>query len=232
MSISFYNKDILNTFVEFLYKSSELRFVVVDNLIYKNRDNEWSDEVSDQEIFEDFKSDLKIHPNIDRCTDYCTCNYSKDKEDDQKDEEIDDENHDNHNYIETKSKIDYYIKKEIDELIVNEFIDNGSCKNHIDAFEKILLNDNYEIFPKDKKVIFENIRGFNYDHRGSDHTFIKLDYFDKYQLPDNTLKSFLEGLYKIKSHKFDKWYELFCKIKSLTQKGNQIIIQFNFDHGS
>ena len=41
----------------------------------------------------------------------------------------------------------------------------------------------------------------------------------------------LTGFHKMKSHKFDYWYELFCDT-NVKVKDNEVIVNLNFDHGS
>lgn len=88
------------------------------------------------------------------------------------------------------------------------------------------------VFPADYTVTLVNTSGFNRDKRGQDKTAIKLDYHDSFQLQKNTLKNFLQGLYRIKSHKFDKWYELFSDVKLEIDGEKNITVSVRFDHGS
>ncbi len=79
-----------------------------------------------------------------------------------------------------------------------------------------------------------NSCGFNEDHRGSDHTMIKLDFHDDYELPDMcSLEEFANACYRLKSHKFDYWYELFCGCSvTRDEDNNTVTITISFDHGS
>lgn len=89
------------------------------------------------------------------------------------------------------------------------------------------------MFPEKYKVVLYNSSGFNDDVRGSDLTDIKLDYCAIYVLPNNTYKSLCDGLYRIKSHKFDKWYELYIRARiKIDDTANTINISVAFDHGS
>lgn len=88
------------------------------------------------------------------------------------------------------------------------------------------------MFPETCRVKLINADGINPDHRGSDHMFVELDYNRSFTLKKNTLGEFVEGMYRIKSHKTDKWYELlFCHVKCVEKKG-EITFVLNFDHGS
>lgn len=100
---------------------------------------------------------------------------------------------------------------------------------------------NTVIFPEKMTVKFINVSGFNSDHRGSDHTKIKLDVHREFTLRGPTLRDFVEGFFRIKSHKFDLWYELFTDIQKFQlSKSNpsdpsaqsNLTLWFSFDHGS
>lgn len=84
----------------------------------------------------------------------------------------------------------------------------------------------------DKSVIIYNPCGFNHDHRGSDHTLLKLPWVEKVNLgKEFTLYDLLTGYYNLKSHKFDNNYELFCDASSKLV-GDSIQVKLYFDHGS
>lgn len=90
------------------------------------------------------------------------------------------------------------------------------------------------MFPKNYKVTLINKSGINYDHRGSNHTKIELDFHTSWELKDNRYKTFVHGLYRIKSHKFDRCYELFLYITNVEvdRENKTIKIVLKFDHGS
>ena len=76
-----------------------------------------------------------------------------------------------------------------------------------------------------------NISGFNSDHRGSDHCQIFLKFYDKFVIHGPiTLDKFIDVSYKIKSHKFDNWYEFFWGIY-VTKNNNDLSVSVQFDHG-
>jgi len=81
------------------------------------------------------------------------------------------------------------------------------------------------------KINLINESGFNDDHRGSDHNMFNLSYCDDVTLSDPTLDEFVCALYQIKSHKYDKWYELYTDSK-VEINGNDLVIKTSFDHGS
>jgi hypothetical protein len=73
--------------------------------------------------------------------------------------------------------------------------------------------------------------GFNIDHRGSDHCELELTFESHVRLNNPTFNEFICALYTIKSHKFNKWYELYCRCKIIKISGGFRILM-DFDHGS
>lgn len=108
-------------------------------------------------------------------------------------------------------------------------IDDEECDTKI--IEKFFQNISKLIFPSKYKVTLKNLSGINHGHRGSDHMPIELDYHDSFVLENNRFDTFIDGCYRIKSHKFDTHYELFCEA-CINKKQNEITISFDFDHGS
>ncbi len=73
---------------------------------------------------------------------------------------------------------------------------------------------------------------FNEDHRGSDHLRILLDFPHQIELPSFfTLKDLAESVFRLKSHKFDTFYEMFTAM-DLLQSDNCYIGDLCYDHGS
>lgn len=104
------------------------------------------------------------------------------------------------------------------------------------------------LFKNYTSILLINVSGTNYDHRGSDHFQYSLPFSTEYRIYNPTFKDFVNALYMIKSHKADKWYELYsnCQVQSLKSPGtklsiddidknsesNEFIIKLSFDHGS
>ncbi len=97
------------------------------------------------------------------------------------------------------------------------------------------------LFPDHMKVEFVNPHGVNNDHRGSDHTEIGLDFHDYWVLRGPKLRDFVEGYFRVKSHKFENWYELFGDVQKCElvqnhvnepEKTATLTFTFDFDHGS
>jgi hypothetical protein len=100
-------------------------------------------------------------------------------------------------------------------------------------YDRIKLNK--KLFKNNTVFYIVNTSGKNDDHRGSDHFEYKIPYVDKVRLINPTLKELIYNLYFIKSHKCDKWYELYCdtEFSSKKYKYNDVYtINIVFDHGS
>lgn len=111
-----------------------------------------------------------------------------------------------------------------------------------DKSKKIILdiyaNNNIETskvkFISGSDIVIKNKCGFNYDHRGLNHTLIELPFLSKINLGKNfSLKDLIIANSNLKSHKFDYWYELYtgCDVKK-NEKKNSIVIELKYDHGS
>lgn len=74
---------------------------------------------------------------------------------------------------------------------------------------------------------------FNYDVRGADECLLPTgdDFIDNVELTNPTLEEFAITLYRMKSHKWNYWYELFCYC-NIKRKDDKLIIFLCFDHGS
>ncbi len=79
-----------------------------------------------------------------------------------------------------------------------------------------------------------NTNGFNYDHRGSDHCQLEMDFDPDQELTcPVTLDQLFDALYRIKSHKWDHHYEMHWSCKTSLSKDDQSLdVTLMFDHGS
>uniref|UniRef100_A0A6C0C9F3 Uncharacterized protein n=1 Tax=viral metagenome TaxID=1070528 RepID=A0A6C0C9F3_9ZZZZ len=81
-------------------------------------------------------------------------------------------------------------------------------------------------------LTIKNTCGRNEDHRGSNHCNIYLPMHDKVVMTKfATLYDLAIAYYRLKSHKWDRWYELFSYAMPVRKK-NDIIVNLVFDHGS
>jgi hypothetical protein len=137
---------------------------------------------------------------------------------------------------------------EQDLKIANKYFTIDDYKRIINPMKKEIKKYGYntQCFDPNKRVILHNVKKINRDKRGTTYLDIistklnknklRLNFHKEWELEDNTLLSFLEGLYQIKSHKFDNWYELFSGVSSYLEEkfyGKNILhIFIDFDHGS
>jgi hypothetical protein len=141
---------------------------------------------------------------------------SDDEENDEEnDEEKDDEEDDNNDYYKNDNKNEYKESSKIIEQLSNLELGPKEIK-----------------FISKKNIKIINKNGFNNDHRGSDHTLLKLPFVSELELgTEFTLYDLLVANSNLKSHKFDNWYELYCGTKC-KQTQNLVTIELDFDHGS
>lgn len=107
-------------------------------------------------------------------------------------------------------------------------------KSELDILSGNALDKIYLQYPKD--LILHNKPGFNYDHKGSDHTKLILDFDPNAIIRCNngqlSFEDFADACFRIKSHKFDFWYELYCGVDLLIDSNDKLIADIDFDHGS
>lgn len=137
----------------------------------------------------------------------------------------------------------------------NANIQHIECDPHAKWLWNYSLNSNYQydkdsgiVYPESKQVwsclnthlneifIFGTITlinkdGVNPDHRGSDHCLISLPFDKELVLINPTFDQFVIALYRLKSHKFDTWYELYIK-SIVTAQANGYECELTYDHGS
>jgi hypothetical protein len=145
---------------------------------------------------------------------------------------------------------DWHIKCEIDSY---DYYDNNSSiisilKNEtlviIEKLHKFLQSHPDSLytssgihFKSDNLFNFVNKDGVNPDRRGSDHLEVILPFESEIYLSCNsTFYELLVVAHKIKSHKFENNYELFCGVSNLTYQGKNnyycVKVELSFDHGS
>jgi hypothetical protein len=85
-----------------------------------------------------------------------------------------------------------------------------------------------------EKEYLHNTRGFNIDDRGSDDSTHPMDFHLDWELGKTfTVLQFAEGLFRLRSHKWDGWYELYCRYKyKYCSLKSRNVMNLDFDHGS
>lgn len=115
----------------------------------------------------------------------------------------------------------------------NEYADKNISTTNIDLIKKIIKCKYKKILLIGyESLILKNNSGYNDGHCGSNHCNIYLKFYEtistKKSISLNTLAKYF---YKLKSHKWDKWYESFADIEYILHNKN-FLIKLNFCHGS
>lgn len=147
-------------------------------------------------------------------------------------------------YNKIESNINYYFafKPTLYEYD-NEDYENGYIddpESHIMIELIILLKDdkyglNDITFIHKYTLQLVNKAGINDDERGHENDIygVRLKFASRYTLLSNfTLLDLVFACYRIKSCKFNKWYELYCDIDKIKKFKNTLKVYVNFDHGS
>lgn len=201
------NKDFIPILVKCISEYFHFDYVIYNNQPYYERCNNWQTTCK------------KYRPSYDS---YIECNgYSEECEAPP-------------NIFPTcGDDVKYVLKCEL--IDVNELRDyfdiNNKIKHVIDNMNKINNPDNV-FFAGYDTITFYNPCGINRDHRGSNHCKIDLQFYNVYTIEQPiTLHKLAFGLFRIKSHKWDKWYELYSEC-TFREINNTLFIRANFDHGS
>jgi len=115
--------------------------------------------------------------------------------------------------------------------------DDDGYHDQIYSYESLELIKTYNlhdiIIKSNKFFVFYNKNGFNRDHRGSDHTKLMLDFNNEYCVNKKcSLYELADMYYRIKSHKFENNYELYCRTELTSSSGYIYKFKLQFDHGS
>ena len=129
---------------------------------------------------------------------------------------------------------DKYIYKFKDEVDLESFDINPIIISEIHGFlmkysPKKLKIGNYT----DLKV--SNYHGVNKDARGIRYLDWRLYFWEEYNISNDngiTFHDLIIAAYKVKSHKFENNYEMYCSIKNIHNSDNKLCIDLKFDHGS
>ena len=147
-------------------------------------------------------------------------------------------------YLESALK-DYFIQQTLKIFCINKIVKNNIIYNSNKYLNNDLINDIDQFKNRNiknlkfcsnsfKKIILINPCGFNYDKRGENTFDIELDFYKRVELiAPITILDFIDGIYRIKSHKLDYWYELYSGIRlEYNKEKNILTLIFDFDHGS
>jgi len=97
--------------------------------------------------------------------------------------------------------------------------------------ESFLKKYNLDDVPIDGYVYLVNLVGPNTDFRGSDHCIATLEFNNKVRLSSPTVKEWVHAINSLRSHHFDKHYEMYCT-SIVGYSSNSVVVSLDFDHGS
>ena len=121
-------------------------------------------------------------------------------------------------------EIEYVIEYLLNDSDYQEEYVINKVEHYID-----MIKTNKKILPN---ITLHNLAGYNSDKRGSDRTCPVLDFSTTYKVEGNTITDLAEAYYRVKSHKFDNWYEMFMKVVEVNKNQDTFDVYIDFDHGS
>ena len=150
--------------------------------------------------------------------------------------------------VKENDDLQYIVEYIIDcDDMLEKYEENIKCDNFPRLYHEI--SDNYSasniLLIGYNEITITNECGINEDHRGSTHCAVDLKYECNVEFKDLiTLHDLVTTFYRIKSHKFNKGYEMYCAVKSgffnihsknkktsSTEK-YRLVCNVDFDHGS
>lgn len=155
------------------------------------------------------------------------------------DDEYDNDYEYNYYYRRNLKFVNHYIKDddyiyEFNKDICLGYYENDKLINELHSF--LLENSPKKLCISNFKTItLTNNNGVNHDARGVKFMDWKLYFWNSYPVGKDlniTLHDLIIAAYKIRSHKFENHYELFCGIENLHIKNGHLFINTCFDHGS
>lgn len=233
-------KEILKILLLIIGRGTYIESIGHNNKTYYQTGNDWGDSYGDDKRNEEYDPDIWCDGYMDGCK------YSdEDEKLLEKHKVIPQNNGEAVVYPEMRKRLkkeeivkyNMDLKHVLDDEItfecIEEELDCEQClKDEIINKIKSIDYENIDIIIDKKYIKLVNDCGINEDHRGSNHIHINLEFYDSYYL-DNlfTFHDLAEAFYKVKSHKFDAHYELYCNSK-VNFKDNVIVCNLVFDHGS
>lgn len=222
IGINIYDKNTIKTLFRYAYNAMEFSHVIFNGLPYYESTNKWYSERGHAlkglpgyeipNIHNEFTKRPDYDPDV-QCAKYGRCEIS--------DATL--------IYPTPDDSLEYVVEKK-----VNDFTDSYFEKRNKELLNQIHISDLNKIFLVGyKKIFLTNNMGWNCDHRGSNHCKIFLKQDCNIEIHGIiTMKMFVDACYKLKSHKWDNWYELFCGSKHIRFDDGNIIAVVDFDHGS
>lgn len=204
---------VLKYIIRMIMKSTHLIGAEYIGALYKELPNQWHhrDDFTEEELEKSCNSYWECDANFDKIN--VDSEYIKYIWKQSKYNSVDDINY----YFECECECK--IECECEEVNENTY---EYLKNLYDKKEQIFFNGKLHIYNND---------GINDDHRHSDHCELNLPFEPEVILQNPTLDELIMALYKLKSHKFEDHYELYCGCK-ITNVNDGYKLELEFDHGS
>ncbi len=235
LGIEKYRSEFWNQLFNLMNMQYQVDWVEYQNQIYFNCTNEWN---NPNGVIKKIRQNGRLPCHKDYpCDGYRDCEKTKYNK-----INIEDRNYFKYVFSGSIDIIDLemWVGKDEDEEAYGE--PDGekklNYKNDQGIYNVIVQMQNLDLSPAqikfilDKDIVISNISGCNKDHRGSDHTILKLPFVKEVNLgKEFTFYDLLTANSNLKSHKFDNNYEMFCKASCITLD-NLIKIQLDFNHGS
>lgn len=204
LMIDLNNSNKLEDVITYLYETSRIDFILFKNKKYYEIINKWGGTAS---IMND-KGKSMYCEGSEHCD--IKCNFFPNNPDEVK------------YVLEMHHNTNMYIYKIQNINLIRKI------KNY--DWDKVLFCD-YK-FNK-TYVNLNNKSGYNSDHRGSTHCEVYLKFYDTIRLNiPFTLHELADKLIRIKSHKWNYWYEFYMKSELDYKNLDMIDINVFFDHGS
>ena len=198
-------KLLIPDLINYIDRLTKIEHIIYMKKIYKERSNFWQ------------KNNCETRES-----------YDKDKECDETDcsADIHPNNPDKVKYIISTKTQEFSDFEESDFKyyeILNE-INNNVKRNGL----------NFVILKGFDEILLINKSGINHDHRGSNHCKVELVYYSHFKINNkDTLEDFANAFYRVKSHKWDKYYEMYhLSSVTKTSNNNYYFVDVEFDHGS
>lgn len=229
-------QHFFNALFKYIYELTDIKLVEYKSKLYFQTSNSWNggmpEDLSQEQI-------SRLAHKDHECVGYSNCEYESNKSKKSKKSKkplkiIPDDSTDCIKYL-------YSWNESVLESI-GEYCDGeGFDETVFDTIKLIdnFVNSDYEKLWSNvqivmsKPLVINNLSGFNNDHRGSDHIPLSLPWEYHVHMDSTvTLGELTDTAYLIKSHKFDKWYELYVGVGSIDKSKHFIEVGVNFDHGS
>jgi hypothetical protein len=198
------NEETIEAVFQYINRTTNFDHVIYKGQPYYERENQWQN--SECPIRPDYDPDLECDNYMSDCEAPDDDIYPSDDED-----------------------IEFVINREPDVVPDEDYW----TASELDLYQRLQNKDLEKVLLVGyEKLIIHNTMGINEDHRGSDHCKVHIPFNSQtIDTKSLTLRELMTRFYQLKSHHWDKNYEMFCGTKTII-RGGTIKVYLNFDHGS